>query len=225
MTDRPRTVSSLDVALLEQIGANASVVAAARALRISRDRANYHLRRLSRAFGRPVVATARGGATHGGTQLTPLGDRIARGGFDVLDTLGATRAPSPTNLLRGTYRAGPPPAVALGPTLALRVAFSANDGERVRITLDPEAIVVARARFASSARNVLPATVESIGRGAGRFGRSLLVRTGPTRLRVAVTAEPIRALGLAPGRQVYLYIKATALRRVARSASRGSPRP
>ncbi|MFY9716692.1 MAG: TOBE domain-containing protein [Thermoplasmata archaeon] len=224
MTGDRRSVSSLDVALLQQIGARASVVAAAHALTISRDRANYRLRSLSRTFGGSVVSAARGGSRHGGTHLTPLGDRIARGGFAVLDSLGPTPSPSAVNLLRGTYRAGPPPEVRLGGSLVLRVAFAAEDGEPVRLVLDPEAIVVARVRFASSARNVLSATVESVRSGPGPFGRSIWVRAGRTRLRVAVTAEPIRALGLAPGRRVYLYVKATALRRVAPSASPGSRR-
>jgi molybdopterin-binding protein/molybdate transport repressor ModE-like protein len=224
VTDRRRSVSSLDVALLQQIGARASVVAAARALAISRDRANYRLTSLARTFGGSVVSAARGGAHHGATRLTPLGDRIARGGFAVLDSLGATRAPAPVNVLRGTYHAGPPPEVRVDGALSLRVAFVADDGETVRLVLDPEAIVVARERFASSARNVLAATVESVRAGPGPFGRSLWVRAGHTRLRIAVTPEPIRALGLARGRRVYLYVKATALRRIAPSASPGSPR-
>ncbi|MGB6501811.1 MAG: TOBE domain-containing protein, partial [Thermoplasmata archaeon] len=72
--------------------------------------------------------------------------------------------------------------------------------------------------------NVVPATVESVGPGTGPFGRRLRVRAGRTRLTVALTREPIRTLGLTPGRRVYLYVKATALRRVGRtpSPSRGS---
>jgi molybdate transport repressor ModE-like protein/molybdopterin-binding protein len=227
VTTRTDSVSSLDVELLERIGATASVVSAARALGISRDRANYHLSRLARAFGGPVVATERGGAHHGGSVLTPLGDRIARGGFEVLTLLGMRRTGAPSNLLVGTYRAGTTPEIDLGGSLALRVAFPAEDGERVAVLLDPESIVVARTRFPSSARNVLPATVLAIRPGDGPFGRLVVVRAGRrTRLQVAVTREPIRTLGLARGRRVYLYVKATALRRVARvpRASRGSPR-
>lgn len=226
MNDRS-VVSSLDVELLARIGTRASVVAAARELGISRDRANYHLRRLARAFGGPVVAAARGGASHGGTLLTPLGDRIARGGFDVLDLLGPrSPSPAPANRLEGTYRAGPPPTVEVAPGLALRVAFAAPDGARVSLLLDPETVVVARGRFASSARNVLGATVEAVRSGTGPVGRLLTVRTGPLRLRIALTDETVRALGLARGRRVFLYVKATALRRVGRAAapSRGSPR-
>jgi len=220
VTDRPTAVSSLDVALLERIASTSNVVAAARELGISRDRANYHLGRLARAFGGPVVATERGGAGHGRTRLTPLGDRIVRGGFDVVEMLGARPWGAPANLLRGTYRAGPPPTVDLGGTLALRVAFAADDGERVRVVLDPEAIVVARERFPSSARNVLAATVEAVRPGTGPLGRILVARVGRARLRVALTDEPVRTLGLARGRRIYLYVKATALRRVGPSRGR-----
>jgi molybdate transport repressor ModE-like protein/molybdopterin-binding protein len=223
VTARPPAVSSLDVSLLERIGSTANVVAAAQALGISRDRANYHLRRLARAFGGPVVASARGGAAHGGTLLTPLGDRIARGGFDVLDLLGSGRPAAPANLLVGTYRDGPSPHVEFAGGLALEVAFGGADGETVGVVLDPEAVVVARERFPSSARNVLAAMVEGVRRGPGPYGRLLSVRAGRVRLAVAVTAEPVRTLGLARGRRVYLYVKATALRRVGRPARRPSP--
>jgi molybdate transport repressor ModE-like protein/molybdopterin-binding protein len=223
VTSRPSAVSSLDVTLLERIGSTSNVVIAARELGISRDRANYHLRRLARAFGGPVVATARGGSGHGGTLLTPLGDRIAHGGFDVLELLGTGRPTTPVNRLTGTYRTGPPPALELGGGLALRVAFAAKDGERVTVLLDPEAIVVARERFPSSARNVVAATVEAVRGGTGPYGRRLVVRAGPTRFTVAMTAEPVRSLGLVRGRRVYLYVKATALRRVGRRPGRASP--
>jgi molybdate transport repressor ModE-like protein len=225
-TRRSGEVSSLDVALLARIGRTANLVAAARALGISRDRANYRLRHLARAFGGPVVATARGGSGHGGTLLTPLGDRVAHGGFDVLE-LGAGRRRGPVaNRLVGTYRAGPPPSVAFGRSLSLRVAFPGRDRERVGVVVDPDAIVVARHRFESSARNVVAATVDAVRPGPDPFGRLLVARVGPVRLAVSVTPEPVRSLGLVRGRRVFLYVKATALRRVGGPAapSRGSPR-
>ncbi|MGC2289548.1 MAG: TOBE domain-containing protein, partial [Thermoplasmata archaeon] len=131
------------------------------------------------------------------------------------------------NLLRGMYRRTPAPEVTLGSGVRLRVAFPAEEGESVSILLDPESILVARGKFPSSARNVLRATVESIRPGPDALGRTLVVRTGSTRLRVAVTEEPVRQLGLAPGARVWLYVKATAVRRVGRApvaATRGSPR-
>jgi len=221
---RPAVVSSTDVALLRALARERSVVAASRSVGITRDRAVYRIARLARAFGGPVVRASRGGAGHGGTLLTPLGDRIVRGGFDSVELLDA-RPIVPTaspNLFRGTYRARPAPHVELRRGPPLSVAFAAEDGRRVALVLDPEAIVVARERFRSSARNVLPATVDAV--RPGRDGAAVLVaRSRGASVRVAVTAETVRALGLRPGARIFLYVKATALRRV-EAPTRGSPR-
>ncbi|HXW67002.1 MAG TPA: TOBE domain-containing protein [Thermoplasmata archaeon] len=213
---RPSRVSSTDIALLRSIGEERSVVAASHRVGVSRDLAVYRLERLARAFGGPVARGRRGGPEHGRTTLTPLGERIARGGFEVVELLDArpTGSLARPNLLAGTYRAGPPPEVTIGPALTLKVAFRAAEGERIRVALDPEAIVVARRRFPSSARNVVAARIVSIGPAAGASGRTLAVRLGGTRVRVALTGETVRELALSAGVRVYLYIKATALRRV-----------
>jgi molybdate transport repressor ModE-like protein/molybdopterin-binding protein len=214
--NRVPLVTSADVALLRELGRERSLVGASRRAGMTRDRAVYRISRLARAFGGPVVEGARGGAGHGGTVLTALGDRIARGGFDSLELLnGRPPTPlSPPNLLRGVYCGGPPPEVRLGRSLRLRVAFAAEDGEPVSLLLDPEAVVVARRRFASSARNVLPGTVEGVRRGPKGLDVTLTVRCSGHRLRVALTEEPVRQLRLRAGARVWLYVKATALRRV-----------
>lgn len=221
-------VTDQDVALLRSLGQERSVVAASRRVGITRDRAVYRLDRLARAFGGPVVTSVRGGHAHGGSRLTALGDRVVRGGFDSVELLEAhPLAPlSASNVLRGVYHRAPYPEVTVGRDLHLRVAFAAEEGERVAVLLDPEAVLVARHRFASSARNVLSGTVVAV-RGAGPVGRMLVVRAGPVRLRAAVTPEPVRQLGLRPGVRVVLYVKATALRRVGptpRSLTPESPR-
>ena len=218
-------MTDVDIALLRTLARERSVVAAGRHVGISRDRATYRLARLGEAFGGPVVTSNRGGRAHGGTRLTPLGDRIARQGFHALELLDAqpVAPPSVSNLLRGVYHRTPAPAVVLGKNLRLRVAFPAEEGEPVSVVLDPESILVARKRFASSARNVLPATIEGFRAGSSRLGRTLLVRAGPVRLRVAITEEPVRQLGLVPGTRVWLYVKATALRRVGRGPARSTP--
>ncbi|MGD0249316.1 MAG: TOBE domain-containing protein [Thermoplasmata archaeon] len=210
-------VTSTDVALLRSLARERSLVSASRRVGISRDSAVYRITRLREAFGGPVVQSVRGGADHGRTLLTPLGDRIARGGFDSLDLLEAGPATTPPrpNRLRGTYRRDPQPTVLLGRGVRLRVAFSADEGERVTVVLDPEAVLVARRRFPSSARNVLAGTVETVTAGTDPVGRTLHVRVGGARLRVAVTGETVRSLGLTPGARVVLYVKATSLRRVA----------
>jgi molybdate transport repressor ModE-like protein/molybdopterin-binding protein len=226
---RPTSVvTDQDVALLRSVGRERSVVAASRRVGISRDRAVYRLHRLARAFGGPIVASARGGRAHGGTQLTELGDRIVRGGFDSVELLDARPlAPlSASNRLSGIYHRAPFPEVVVGRVLHLRVAFAAEDGEPVSLLLDPEAVLVARERFASSARNVLAGRVVSV-RPAGPDGRTVVVRVGSVRLRASVTPEPVRQLGLRPGAKVVLYVKATALRRVGpqgRGPTRGSLR-
>jgi len=215
---RLRTVTDTDVALLRSLERERSVVAASRSVGISRDRATYRIARLGQAFGGPVVTSVRGGRAHGGTRLTTLGDRIVRQGFDSVELLDSrpVAPPSRSNLLRGVYHASPAPEVTLGNRLHLRVAFPAEEGEAVALLLDPESILVARGKFPSSARNVLPATIEAVHRGEGSRGSTLRVRVGSLRLRVAVTDEPVRQLHLTPGARVWLYVKATALRRVGR---------
>ena len=224
MTRRPRAVTDADVALLRTLARERSIVAASRAVGISRDRATYRLARMEEAFGGPVVTSVRGGRSHGTSRLTSLGDRIVRQqGFDAVELLDAKPVVPPyrSNLLRGIYHRVPAPEVALGENLRLRVAFPADDGEPVRLLLDPESILVARKRFPTSARNVLPGTVEQVRPGPGSITRTLVVRAGPVRLRAAVTDEPVRELRLRRGARVWLYVKATALRRV--DQSRGTP--
>lgn len=222
---RVPTVTDGDIALLRALGRLGSVVAASRAVGMSRDRATYRLARLERAFGGPVVAAQRGGRQHGTSQLTALGDRIVRHGFDaveLIDARVATPSASAPNWLRGRFRARPAPTLELAGGGRLRVGFAAPDGARVRAALDPEAILVARERFDSSARNVLAASVERVRPAAARAGERLIVRAGRLRLRVAVTGEALDQLGLRPGARVWLYVKATALWRVGPTPTRGS---
>ena len=216
---RANVVTSTDIALLRMLGEERSLVGASRRLGISRDRAVYRVERLERAFGGPVVRTVRGGSGHGGSTLTPLGDRIVRAGFDSVELLDAHLITplSKPNLFHGVYSRAPVPEVRVGDALHLRVAFAAEDGEPVSVLLDPESVIVARRRFPSSARNILRGTVEGVHRGPGRFGRTLIVRCPGARLRVALTEEPVRQLGLRPGVTVWLHVKATALRRVSES--------
>ena len=229
MTGRPRIVTDTDVALLRSLARDRSVVAASRRVGISRDRATYRLGRLERAFGGPVVTSQRGGRAHGGTRLTALGDRIVREGFDSVEVLDTkpVAVPRRSNLLRGVYRRLPDPAVDLGGGIRLRVAFVAEEGEPVAVVLDPEAVLVARGRFRSSARNVVRAAVDAVRPGADGLGATLVARAGPVRLRVAVTEETVHQLRLRPGARIWLYVKATALRRVGPAPApptRGSPR-
>lgn len=216
---RPSLVTSTDIELLRTLAQERSLVGSSHRLGITRDRAMYRIARLARAFGGPVVRTAKGGRDHGGTVLTPLGDRILRGGFESVELVGA-RPATPLalpNLLDGIYYGTPHPELRIGRTLRLRVAFAAEDRARTSVLLDPEAIVVARRRYLTSARNVLRGTVEGIRRDAPGAPR-LVVRCSGRRLRVAITDEGIDQLRLRVGQPVWLYVKATALRRVRRPA-------
>jgi len=222
MTALARTITDTDVALLRTLAREHSVVAASRSIGISRDRAVYRLARLGVAFGGPVVTSVRGGTHHGGTRLTALGDRIVRRGFDSVELFDARPlAPrAPSNHVRGVYHRLPEPQVDLGRGVRLRVAFAAGEGEPVTVVLDPESILIARANFPSSARNVLRATVEGVHPGVGPAGSSLVARVGAFRVHVAVTAESVRAMHLSKGARVWLYVKATALRVVGRTTAR-----
>jgi molybdate transport system regulatory protein len=62
--------------LLEAIAAEEELRAAANRLGMSYMRAWTLLREMNRAFGRPLVQTARGGNVHGAARLTPLGRRV-----------------------------------------------------------------------------------------------------------------------------------------------------
>jgi molybdate transport system regulatory protein len=224
---RATIVTDVDIALLRSLDREGSVVSASRSVGISRDRATYRIARLEQAFGGSVVTSVRGGRGHGGTRLTPLGDRIVRQGFDSVELLDARPvAPlSRSNLLRGVYHGRPTPGVSVPGGPRLRVTFAAQEGESVSMLLDPEAILVAPERFPSSARNVLAATVERVDAGAGSGGSTLVVRASGCRLRVAITEESVRQLHLRRGRPVWLYVKATAVRRVGRPnvrSTRGS---
>jgi len=225
---RTSLVTSTDVALLRSLATERSLAGASRRIGISRDRAVYRIDRLARAFGGPVVASLRGGADHGGTVLTPLGDRIVRGGFESVELLDARPVTplEPPNLLRGVYHRRIPPEVRVGRSLRLRVTFDVPDGTPVSLLLDPESVIVARRRFASSARNVLTGRVARVRFDPRGRSATLYVQCSGTPIRVTITPETVRDLRLRAGVPVWLYVKATALRRVGerRRATRGSPR-
>lgn len=62
--------------LLEQIGAQGSIAAAGRAMGMSYKRAWSLIDEMNRAFAQPVVLSVRGGAGHGGAELTDTGRAI-----------------------------------------------------------------------------------------------------------------------------------------------------
>ena len=197
-------LAPVDVRLLRELARDPNLVRASRALGTGRDRAVYRLRRLTLLYGRPVAVGRRGGSTPGATRLTPLGRRL----------LGRASGEHPgTHRWTGTYSGRPSPRVLLGPGAALEVAFRVRERSAVTVEVDPEAFVVARHRVELSARNALAATVRGIHTRPG--GVALLEVDWKGRsVRVAITRGSIRRLELVPGARVYLYVKATAIRRV-----------
>lgn len=200
-----RWLTPTDRRLLTALRRVPNLVRAARRVGIGRDRAVYRLQRMRRLYGAPVARGERGGPRAGSTRLTPLGLRLARA--------AASRSSRRVRQhWSGTYHVGSPASVDLGRGAHLEVAFRAKDRERVRVEIDPEMVFVARGRFESSARNVLPAEIVALVRRlSGRATLTALWRGRP--VRVALTGASVDRLRLAPGIRVYLYLKAVAVRR------------
>jgi len=218
VTRRAILLTPVDVALLGQLGRTASLVEACRQLGITRDRGAYRLRRLERLARGPVVATRKGGAGHGATRLTIRGATLLRrgGALVAIDPRASRRAPTerPT-VLEGDWHARPEPNVVVD-GLRLFVGFHAEESERVRLELDPDSVVVAIERFRTSARNVLAGVVREVrrrGPGTGPVSDRLRVDVGGPVVDVALTERSVGELHLSKGRRVFLYVKATALRR------------
>ncbi len=197
-------LAPVDVRLLRELAREPNVVRASRALGIGRDRAVYRLRRLATLYGGPVAVGHRGGTTPGATRLTALGRRL----------LGRAEGLHPgSHQWTGTYSSHPSPRIVLGPEASLEVAFRAREGAHVTVEVGPEAFVVARHRVVLSARNALSATVHRVHPRPDRTALLEAVWQGRT-VRVAITTGSIERLGLVPGARVYLYVKATAIRRI-----------
>jgi molybdopterin-binding protein/molybdate transport repressor ModE-like protein len=222
MAAKEVVVTPLDIRLLAALDREHSVVAAARSVGISRDRAVYRLGRLRQRAAGPIVAAKRGGATGGGSGLTPRGRAFLSGGAEAV-AWPSDAAPPRHQGFTGVYRSQPEPHVVASDGFSAAVAFSAEEGTKVAVTVDPEAIVVAIGPVRSSARNVWAGEVEKVRnpRGGGPSGRrELTVRVGRRHIVVAVTAGSVASLDLRPGRRVTLLAKATAVRPV--GLTRGS---
>jgi molybdate transport system regulatory protein len=71
-----RAIGRGKVQLLEAIRAHGSITGAGRALGMSYKRAWELVDQLNHCFGQPAVTARAGGQQGGGTELTPLGERI-----------------------------------------------------------------------------------------------------------------------------------------------------
>ncbi|HYK93929.1 MAG TPA: TOBE domain-containing protein [Thermoplasmata archaeon] len=228
MTGRSVLLTSTDLELLAAVARTGSVAAASRAVGMSRDRGTYRLGRLPRLAGGAVVVASRGGDRRGGTRLTARGWGLLRRAADALGVApaGAGSAPARANRLHGVWRAHPQPRVELADGTELAVSFSADDGEPVTVAIDPESILLARRRFPTSARNVIPARVRRVRwlrSSEGVAPRRVELEVGGGRMDASVTEPAVRELQLRAGARVYLYLKATAIRRLAGPPRRAVP--
>jgi molybdate transport system ATP-binding protein len=106
-----------------------------------------------------------------------------------------------TNLLRGSARAG---EVDMGACM-LHVADHEIEGP-VLVTIRPTAISVHRGRPGGSFRNSWPTTVDRV----ERLGHRVRLLTGaPLRVTVELTEEARAELGLEPGAEIWVALKAT----------------
>ena len=93
------------------------------------------------------------------------------------------------------------------------VAVRAEEGERVRVQVDPRSVLLSSGRFPTSARNVLRGRVVSRLHLPG-WQTQVNVRLGRELLSVLVTPGAERELGLRAGSPVWIYLKATSIRRI-----------
>ncbi|MGI0151565.1 MAG: TOBE domain-containing protein [Thermoplasmata archaeon] len=211
---REKLLTPVDLRLLASLERERNMVRACRSIDIRRDRGVYRLRRLERLLGHPLVRSRLGRGRRGTTELTAAGLgllRTGRGASTVSPPRGSR--PAESVVLRGSWssRGGAHLRLERGPVLW--VGFRAPAGERIAVAIDPEAVLVARRRILTSARNLLAGNVRSIRRVDA--SRQLLgVDVGGLRITAVVTPESVRALRLTRGSRAYLYIKATAIRRI-----------
>ena len=132
------------------------------------------------------------------------------------ESIVAARAVGTENLLAATVVRHDPDRgcseVEFDGTTVQTVLLQDPPGSRVALGLRAEDVLLSlRPLSETSARNVLPGTIASVeSRGAAVM---LGVET-PAPLRVIVTPASRRELGLEPGKQVYLLIKAVAFHRL-----------
>ncbi|MHB8352431.1 MAG: TOBE domain-containing protein [Thermoplasmata archaeon] len=214
-TARENVLTPVDLRLLAGIDRERNVVRACREAKISRDRGVYRIRRLERILAEKVVRTRPGQGRRGTSELTPAGERLLRRGRGAY-TLGKSRSNDPldASVFRGIWSRRGGPHVRLDEGGTFWVGFTASEGESVALAVDPEAVLVARRKIPTSARNAIAGRIREVRQvDAARHCLGIAVKGAPT-ISALVTPHSVHALKLAPGVLVYLYIKATALRRL-----------
>lgn len=212
---RERVLTPIDLRLLAAIDRQRNLVRACREAGISRDRGVYRIRRLERILVRKVLRTRPGQGRRGTSELTLTGEHLLRRGRGAY-TLGTDRlqAPLDASVFRGIWSGRVAPHVRVQGGKWFWVTFAATDGESVSFAIDPEAVVVARRKIPTSARNLIHGRIREIQRVDAARRRLIVTVEGAPVISAAVTPHSVQTLRLEPGTPVYLYIKATALRRI-----------
>lgn len=202
-----------DAALLRAVAATGSLNAAAADLERSYSRAHKRLSALEAAFGR-LVASERGGADGGGSELTTAGgELLAR--FERLRAAVAGTADVEETVLRGEVveRHG---ELGIVETPAGSVRALVPEADAVQVSIRADAVTLqastdAPEPDATSARNRLSGTVERVDAGTAIATVAVDV-DAPSTVAALITVESVDRLALAPGTEVVAAFKATATR-------------
>ena len=190
----------------------------------ARERLGTLLIGLQRSTGVPFLHVTHdlGEALRLGTALIVMdGGRVVQSGIpsEVVGhpaSAAAARAVGTENLFRGTVRRHLPgegySEVDLGGVTVETGLLDAPPGSTVALALRAEDILLAPSAIrGTSARNVLQGTVQQV----ERRGASVETRIDtPLPFRVIVTTAAARELALAPGKSIFMLIKASAFHRV-----------
>lgn len=120
------------------------------------------------------------------------------------------------NLHAGTVTERDDVALDGGGTLVAAPGEPYRAGARVLLSYRPSAVVLHRSRPDGSARNCWPGVVTGLEQHAGTVRVALSATAGASPVLADVTAAAVAELGLIPGSQVWLAVKATEIARDAR---------
>ncbi|WP_254279879.1 TOBE domain-containing protein [Haloarcula marina] len=216
--------TAADADLLRAVRAEGSVSGATAALGRSRARALDRIETLEGAFG-PLVDRQRGGASGGGSELTPAAEDLLRR-FARLQATVASTASVEECVLSGrvTGRDGELGVVATdaGDVRARLVAGPAGEtptvGTAVQVSVRSDAVTLhaptdAPAGESTSARNRFEGEVLAVDEGATIVVARIDIGTSDP-LSALLTRDSLDRLGLRPGSRVVASFKATATRAI-----------
>ena len=208
------TFTSRDAALLRAIREAGSLNAAAAELGRSYARAHGRLEDLEAAFG-SLIERQRGGSGGGGSELTPAAERLLARFERLQSALSGTASVEETVLAgRVVDREG---ELATVETDAGRMrALAPPDADRVQVAVRADTVTLqapgeAPSAGATSARNRFSGTVRDVDRGES-VALVAVDAGGDRPIAALVTVESVERLGLEPGTDVVVTVKATATR-------------